>query len=211
MADILTVEEYKTARKIRGSDRDDQIRLGIEGAQDAVLRYTDRDFTTTPASATRRYTYDGSGIVEIDDCAVVTSVKLGSRTLTADRDYITGPVNGDVIYWLDFGWGGGVQPGSPAMGFTSNQDVLGIRQRFNFVEVTASFGWPAASIPPSVRQAAIWLVDEFVSDEQGTEGLQAQSISDFSQVYTGEDPRNEPAILPPRVRQLLDPFRRVVL
>lgn len=211
MADILTVAEYKTARKITDAGRDAQLRLAVEGAQDTVLRYTDRDFTTTPANAVRRYTYDGSGIVELDDCAVVTLVKLGDRTLTADSDYITGPVNGDVIYWLDFGWGAGVQLGSPAMGFTSNQDVLGVRQRFNFVEVTASFGWPAASIPPSVRQATIWLVDEFTADDADTEGLQAHSIADYSQVFSGEETRNEPAILPPRVRQLLDPFRRVVL
>lgn len=208
---ILTLSEYKKRREMNEANppRDEALEAAISSAEDAIIRYTGRDFKAAQAIETRTYMYDGSGILETDDFVDVSGV-ISEGTSLAAINYVPGPREGETFYWLDFA---GVPRQSPAMGFTRNLDTiferevrLGKRQYVN-VQVTAKFGWPGGA-PGSVVQAAVWLVDEFRKKE-GTQGdIQAEGIADLNFVYQRI---SEESTLPARITALLAPYRRVAL
>lgn len=228
---LLTLKEYKKRRQITeaSTERDEAIEAGIFSAEDAILQYIKRDFAAAPVTETRTFHYDSSGVLETDDFANPTSVVLSaplgglSRTVPSTAYWI-GPREGPTYYWIDFAPSRNLNAGSAyslgQMGFTQNLDTF--IERFGMggsnglkylnVEVTATWGWPVTSpIPPSIVQAATWLVDEFMVPAHGGEELQAQSIANLSFAYQREPRRERPPTLPPRVQQLLDPYTRIVL
>lgn len=216
MADILSVSDYKTLRGITDAARDASLALGAAAATDAILQYTDRDFTTLEETATRKFPYDFSGILETDDFVSVSDVVLDGRSLVVDVDYFPGPSMGpgQTFYWLDLSL---VRGASPAMGFTRNEDVLARegfltrrRRPVTQVSVTAAYGWPSSGPPASVKLAAAWLIDEAApAFEAAATGHQAEAIADLSFVNASPEERSGPPVLPPRVISLLEPFRRL--
>ena len=215
---FLTLTEYKTLRKITTVDatRDAQLELAIKIAENVVEEYTGRDFRTEPTTLTKKYLYDGCGTVDIDDCATITSVKLDGHTLTPDLEVVAGPQRGPTFYWLDLAFRGPQSAYSAGqMAFTSNGDrIFPGRNRFSYVEVTAIFGWPRAKIPGSIKQAAIWLVDDFAVTKPSSSGaatqITSESIADLSFAYQVEA-ASVVADISPRIRALLDQFTRVEL
>jgi len=205
---ILSLSEYKTMRGITDATRDSQLTLGIAQAEDAVIRFTGRDFKKVPAVETRKYPLEGP-IVNIDDAGEITQVSVDGYGLVSDTNYIAQPYGEGVVYWLDLGewWG---RPASPLMGFTRNEDTLSQRT-FRFVSVTASFGWPAASLPPVLKLATALIVDEAFSAAADNRGISAEAVADTSVVYESPEPASAPASLPPAVEELLNPFRRITL
>lgn len=223
-ATILTPSEYEILRGSEKSVTLQQLELVLPWIDDIINKYCNRDFTSDPVTETRQYLYEGSGIQDIDDCTNITSVVLNSETvLEADGQYQPMPMRGPVFEYLDLGphlpfW---FLAGSPEMGFTSNRDVLfyeslnwgsalprALQRRFNFLEVTASFGWPPGSLPLSLKQAAAWLTDEMLTTDAESKGLTGESIGGVSYQYLNDSPTTGPAVLAPRVRTLLDVFRR---
>lgn len=206
MATLISRADYKTSRRLSSTTaQDGQIDLALAAASDAIRRYTDRDFGTTLATSTRQYWYEGSGVLEIDDCAVITAVVIGGRTLVANTSYIAQPQNEDAFFWIELGAG---LTTSPAMGFERNEDTYtgnALLARRSLVSVTASFGW--VNVPASVQQACTWLADQFIESSHGG-GLQSESIADLSQVYAASIATNSDVITP-RIQQLLDPFKRL--
>lgn len=221
---ILTLEEYKTLRRITSTEYDNQIKLGLSYIDDIIVRYTNRDFVTVPRNETRTYLYEASGIQDIDDCTNITKVELNALTsLDLEEQYVPGPLNGPVFEYIDLGphlpfW---FLSGSPEMGFMSNRDVLyyeslnwgtslprALQRRFNFLKVTATFGWPTGTIPASVKMAACLLMDEVRAQEAESTGLAAESIANLHYTYLQGSPLAAPAVLSPRIRALLDAYRR---
>lgn len=210
---ILDLTGYKKRREIdtASTKRDDALTLALLAAEDAVLKYTGRDFTTAPSPETREYSYDGSTILETDDFTAATAVTMNGAALSSAA-YLVGPREGETYYWLDFtphsNW---PTYSEGQMGFTRNLDTYFSRpsgRRLTTVALTATFGWPGEA-PGAVQQAVVFLVDEF-SKSQGSVGdIQAESIADLSYVYQRDAEGN--AVLPPRVALLLDPYRRVAL
>jgi hypothetical protein len=212
---FLSLEEYKTLRKITTTDsvRDAQLELAIEIAEDVVEDYTKRDFRTEPTPMTKKYRYDGAGVIDIDDCSEITEIVLGHRPLAPDLDVIAGPSRGPIFYWLEFaGLGPMSSLSAREMGFTSNLDTLHPRRILLFVEVTANFGWPRNKIPGSIKQAAIWLVDDFATTKPSASGaatqISAESIANLSYAYQVEAAQIS-ADISPRIRALLDNFAKV--
>jgi len=206
---IITLDEYKKRREITeaSAERDEATEAALASAEDAVLRYTGRDFGQAGTIETRTYNYDGSGILETDDFVDVTAVTVGGQPLTG-QNFIPGPREGETFYFIDFS---GVPRQSPLMGFTRNEDVLlatpGRARQYASVQVAAKFGWPGGA-PASVKQAVVWLVDEFRKKE-GTQGdIQAEGIADLNFVYQR---MNEQSQLPARITALLEPYRRIAL
>lgn len=205
---ILSLSDYKTLRNITDTSRNEQLALALRAAEDAIVRYTQRDFLKTPKSETRKYPYEGR-IVNIDDADSIEEVKLDTLKLTADTDYIAMPYEEDVVWYLDLGPYTG-RPASPLMGFTRNEDILG-RPPFRFVTVKAKFGWPQASLPPSLTTAVAMLVDEWAGAATEHRGISAEAVADTSRVYESPEISTSPPVLPPAVEQLLNPFRKVTL
>lgn len=208
---ILSLSEYKARRELTEAsvERDEALTAALDAAEDTVLQYTGRDFTTAQAIETKTYVYDGSGILETDDFVEATAVSIEGTTLS-DLNFVAGPREGQTFYWIDFT---AVPRPSPAMGFTRNLDVLFERdagrntRQYTRVSVTAKFGWPGGA-PGSVKQAVAWLVDEFAKPEGNQGDVQAEAIANLSYVYQRI---SEERTLPPRVATLLDPYRRIAL
>lgn len=219
MSAILTLTEYKARRQLTDTDapRDAAIEFAIESAEDDILTYTGRNFTTAPTAETKTYAYDGTGILEVDDFETLISVSTSEFTLDASQ-FSTGPREGPTFYWLDFTASKGFPSYSAGqMGFTRNMDVYFQRHfepygdcglRFLSVNITATFGWPGGA-PAGVRQAATWLAGEFVRTTGDVGNLQSESIAEVSFAYQRE--KTITPDLPPHIQQLLDPYRRVAL
>lgn len=217
---ILTLAEYKTRRQITeaSSERDEAITAALDSAEDAVLQYTGRDFTTPQGVETREFPWEiHTTVLETDDfvdkpTSIVFEVPgAGTPAAFPTGAYWCGPREGPTHFWIDFTPARNLPATSiGVMGFTSNLDTYfasGGGVDAVTVKVTAEFGWPGAA-PGSVKQAVTWLVDEFFKKE-GTQGdVQAEAIANLSYVYQRISEQNQ---LPPRVITLLDPYRRLAL
>lgn len=219
---ILTLEEFKERRQLveASPERDAAIEAALESAEDAVLQYTGRDFTTAQSDETREFPWEiHTTILETDDfVGKPASISFevpgaGSSVPYPSGAYWLGPREGPTHYYIDFTPARGGLAGSSlgAMGFTRNldryfSDSSGGPDAVT-AKVTAKFGWPGDS-PASVKQAVTWLVDEFFKKE-GTQGdIQAEAIANLSYVYQRISEENS---LPARVITLLDPYRRIAL
>lgn len=217
---ILTLAEYKARRQKTESsvERDEALEAALASAEDSILQYTGRDFTTPQVVETREFPWEvHSVILETDDfVGKPSSISfevpgVGAAAVFPTNAYWLGPREGPTHYYIDFTPSKNLSsPSIGAMGFTRNLDTyFGSRGGADAVNVlvTAEFGWPGGA-PASVKQAATWLVDEF-SKSEGTQGdVQAEAIANLSYVYQRISEENT---LPPRVTTLLDPYRRLAL
>lgn len=209
MADLITADELKPFLKIALDDtsQDDHLAFIIEATSAAIRTFTGRNFAGSDNTTTITYKYDLSGWIEIDDASEVTQVTLEGTVLLPDYDYVLGPDRGYLtpdsaaIYeWIELTPGFGQ---SPEMGFTRNADTLwkfGRRKRYYNLAVTGTFGWP--TVPPDVKQAAIWTAVEFYTSPspRTTETIAGYSVSQDSNALTNAIPR--------RAQELLLPFKR---
>jgi hypothetical protein len=217
---ILTLEEYKARRKKTEAsvEADEALEAALLSAEDAVLQYTGRDFTTAQAVETREFPWElHTTVLETDDfvgkpSSITFEVPgIGSAAPFPTNVYWLGPREGPTYYYIDFTPAANLSsPSVGVMGFTRNLDTYfgqGGGIDAVTVKVTAEFGWPGGA-PASVKQAVTWLVDEFCKSE-GTQGdVQAEAIANLSYVYQRISEENT---LPARVTTLLDPYRRLAL
>lgn len=222
---LLSVADYKKLRQIDAAPNaalDAQLELALEMADSAIEEETGRDFLSEPTTLTKKYRYNGSGVLDIDDASQITAITIEGWTLDPELDVIAGPSRGPMFWWLEFAFNGPLPNPESAgvMGFTSNRD-RGFMGRanayFTFIEITGTFGWADADIPASVKQAAAMLVDSYAreaSDAAGNESrVTSESIADLGYGYNIEPPEESDsggaAALPSGVRALLEPFRKV--
>lgn len=210
MAMLVTLSKYQEA--VGTSANPTKQTEAIEDASAAILNWTDRDFSAADVVATRTWKYDGSGILDIDDCHTITAVTFQGTALAAGR-YIArkeGPESVPVYSYLELP---PFTTPSGQMGFTYNLDVF-LSQfpvREIDVSVTATFGWP--TVPDDVQRATIWTAAAFEADPSSVTGqLQSKSVAEVSESYaqaaaiTAQVADEEP--IPPRARALLWPYRR---
>lgn len=206
--EILSMADYKSLRNITGADQDPALTVALPIAEDAVVRYTQRAFNVEPVTETRSFVYEGQPIIEIDDATSVSAVSFDGRAIASDT-FILGPQSSsEVFYWVELLEDSNASFDPMIDPFIRNVHP-GRRRRRRVIEVTASYGWP--TVPLSIRGAVADIADELYEEVVQAQGVTAEAIADYSRVFANEDPRQAPAALPPRVRQLLDPFRRVVL
>jgi hypothetical protein len=218
---ILSLAEYKTRRSLTeaSTELDEAITAALASAEDAVLQYTGRDFTTAEATETREFPWEvHTRILETDDFVgkptdiVLEIPGIGAATTIPTIAYWLGPREGPTHYYIDFTPVRNLSyPSIGAMGFTRNLDTYFARGGgvdAVTANVTANFGWPGDS-PASIKQAVTWLVDEFRKSVGNQGDLQAEAIANLSYVYQRN--REEHHELPPRVMALLDPYRRLAL
>lgn len=206
---ILTLVEYKAL--LGDDDHDAQVTALLPAASRAVRNYAGRSFALSDGfDADRTYLYDGSGILDIDDCGSVTSVSTDAgvpgQTYALDATGFTAmPFEGEVFYWLVL-YGFPRSP-SPAMGFTRNLDTLDWPSQSPVITVTANWGWP--SIPADVKLATAWTVQEIVSAPEGAPV--SQSIESYSISYSSPGGTGVPMLaIPNRARDLLSAYQRVL-
>lgn len=219
-ATLLTLGEYRALAGIDPTDTRDDLKVQnlLGAASQAITNYTERDFLQLPITEERTFEYDGSGYLDIDDAASVSSVSLviphGTDMVLTSDDWVAQPARRDdspVYYYLSLPGYTGAAWGDPAMGFTRNLDVYAAEGRLRAapqtVKVTASWGWPF--IPSDVKLAAFWTVQEWVSKPSG-EGLTAEAIEGFSRSWGGRANAMIASLaVPNRARDLLASYQRI--
>jgi len=201
-SDLISLQTLKDAIGIPYSDtaRDIRLEQAIKNASAAIRTYTDRDFGTLLETETRSFLYDGSGTLEIDDCAAssITAVTVAGTTISSSQYLAQPDRRSPVHYWLLIN---GINGVSPAMGFTYGLDTYDFNRPVT-VTVTASWGWPV--VPDDVQQAAVY-----------TAAAMAESpkpyISQQFESYSVQLPAPLVEAIPSRAKSLLDPYQRLRL
>jgi hypothetical protein len=216
MADLITLTEYKNFAGIPLSDtrQDAKLNAMIPAASLAVRNYTDREFAiSTGIASTRTYPYDGSGILDIQDCVNIVSISTDAgvpgTTYTLDplewqQMPPTAPINNYVlILGGPFGsrWSG-------EMGFVRNLDNYEFALRIPIMSVTATWGWPA--IPEDVKLATYWTVNETVNRPSG-EALQSEAIEGYARSWGRGGGVETGLAIPSRSRDLLTPYQQLTV
>lgn len=196
--DLITWDYFKTAVGDTDDQRKPKIEQTISEASVAIRGYTARDFAAAAGEATREFSYDGEGFLEVDDIVPgsITAVSIDGVDLPASH-YLVQPQGGPAVTWLEL-------PGrarSPEMGFMRNEDYYAARfgARPSTVSITATFGWP--EVPLDVKRATIWTVLAF---SENPSAYISESIAGYSR--TSVNPSR--AAIPERAKDLLENYRR---
>ena len=205
--EIITLNQLKDSLSIPYSDTTKDLKLeqAITSASSAIRTYVDRDFGTDIVTEQRSYSYDGSGILEIDDCAAnsITAVTVADRALST-REYLAHPQRrSPVNYWIVLAPAYGI---SPAMGFTWNLDTYylyanPITYQLT-VKVTADWGWP--QIPADIQQAAIYTAAAMAETPK-------PYVSQNFESYSVQMANPMVDAIPERACALLNPYQRLRL
>lgn len=202
MADLITVDEYKTAYNVEGTNKDAETSVAITVASAAILDEVERELIApTPATATRRFEFSergehGEWVIDLNpsDARAVTAVVLHPET--------TSPVTLTTGLWR-------LQPLNPRYGVYTTIELAKTispmsSTMVNFgralVDVTGTWGFP--QVPDVARRACIETVRAWIRNDPGN----------WSQ--GGDDPRPEGGFLPgtraipPTAMRLLDSLRR---
>jgi hypothetical protein len=214
MTDLLTLAEYKTLGNIQTADtrKDAMITALLPAVSNAIRMWTDREFEVSAGISTSRvFQYDNSGILDIDDCVAVTSISTdagvpgGQAYILNDFEFEVMPYGSPVNTYVILNGGPGSR-WSGEMGFLRNMDRYEYAPRHQLMTVTATWGWPA--IPPDVKLAAYFAINEQVSRPSG-EGLSAEAIEGFSRSW-GRTGQLSPALMiPDRARDLLAMYAKI--
>jgi hypothetical protein len=221
MADLLTLNEYKTLAGIPVSEttNDAQITALLAGASQAIRAFTDRSFQTAQVTEERIFEYDGAGYLDIDDATVISSVNftypggIGSDYLVDALQWRAMPYNGSVFHYIVLPEG--FYGPSPEMGFMRNLDVAAREGRtlrpLPLVKVTGTWGWP--SIPEDVKLATLWTLEDWGAGFAGPSnpGAVSESIEGYSVSYAGRQGSREAMMIavPNRVKDLLARYQKI--
>lgn len=217
MADLLTLAEYKARIGETGTENDAKYTPALADASAAIRDFTQREWVSPAAStfSTRRYIYDFSGSLEIDDAKEfnttdpVKIVRSGAADIVVpDSEWEAGPYHATgttPYYWIDFVGGTGALTESPEMGFSRNLDTLWWRylsqSTETFVDVSAKWGWDA--IPDSVKRAMVWTVTSFIENPRN---VISEHVAGVGRTYA--NPSRGIAI-PERAKDLLYVYQRL--
>lgn len=218
LPDLITLNEYKVLNGIAPSNvrDDDRINALITSVSRSVRTYTDRRFEVAGNTATERvFQWDGSEILDIDDCVDITHVEWNGGWIGALDYPITGDqytampfretTSDDPYYYVLLHTGPGNY--SPQMGFARNLDTIPYpNTKPATVSITAIWGWP--EIPEDVKLATAWAVSDGVNKSDSGD-LQAESIAQYSRNWAaGALAPSYNMGIPGRSRDLLAPYVR---
>lgn len=215
-ADALTSVANVLARPGMAGVAQARVEMSVNAFSTAIQRYARRQFKPTQTGVTKRFRYDGNGILElsVDDppteLSLVTSITLYSD-LPASLQFVLSP--GDSIWEADYR----LEPRNKTAQGTytwialpradyrrfsgSLTPILGHARQ---AEVMIVGNWGAGVVPADIELACI---REVTDDLRNPEGYSSRSMGDFSFV---EDPSASWPISR-KTRQLLDSYRAVTI
>lgn len=209
-APILTLAEYKELVGIDPTNTvdDDRINALIPAASRAVRSFTDRKFElASPDPTEREFHYDGSGIIDIDDCTSIVSVTTNTgvpgAVFPVEAEAYTAQPDRPPYYYLVL-HSGPFYAYSPEMGFERNLDQYeALPAKPVIVTVEAFWGWQ--ELPEDVKLAAAWMIEDIVT-KPGGDNLSSEAIEGFARSWAGSF---SALALPNRSRDLLINYQRV--
>lgn len=201
-AGLLTLAEYKARAGVSGTSKDVQIDALIPAASQAIRTYTGREFGADEVTEDREFLYNGRGVLDIDDARAINTVSIAGQSL-AEPSYLVMPHDGPPYTWLELPRRGV----SPEMGFTYNLDTF-IRERGQHAyEVVVNADWGVSAVPADVKMAAVWTVASMMQNPAAEGALTSESVAEVARAYASKAAQGEPTAVPPRARELLDPYR----
>jgi hypothetical protein len=217
MATIIDLATYKSLMGIQSADtrKDAQITALLPAASRAVRTFTGRNLEIAAGASQREYQYDGSGVLDIDDCSTITALETDAGVLgatypiTVDQWTAMPQDDSDVFYYVVL-LGGPYLGASPEMGFKRNLDQYPWSYRKPLVRVTATWGWSA--IPDDVKLATALTIGEFLGSQAsqgGSEGLTAEGIEGWSRAWGVRGGGATALAIPNRARDLLVGYQRL--
>lgn len=216
MTDLITLAEYKELAGLQAADtrKDSQISALIPGVSRAVRNFTGRQFEISGGLASSRtFAYDGSGILDIDDCVTVTSLATdagvpGQTYNLDDNSWVLMPQSDEVSYYVLILGGPFSGSWSGEMGFRNNLDNYEFSGRMPMVTVTATWGWTA--IPEDVKLATYWTISDLVSRPSG-ESLTAEQIAGYSRSWGRGGVSEQGIAIPNRARDVLSSYAKLIV
>lgn len=199
---LISLEDLKTVLGKPTTEDDAALLISLQGATQAILNYTGRQFLSNAGTETRYFPYDGTGTLFIDDATSIASVRLEGRLLSPS-EWLTGPHNEPVVWWLDLPTFYDRRQGRDVMGFTHNGDKIDrLLPSTIMVEVVGDWGWPY--VPADVKQAAIWTATSLFENPSP---YISESIEGYSRTI-GPAPT---AAVPTRAKAILEHYTRFYL
>lgn len=219
---LITLAEFKLRVGLPAgvSPEDSAYQAALDDASAAILNEYDRDWGVATVTENRNYSYDGSGVLTIDDASQINSVQFQNGSIlpaTAWRAKREGPASVQVYSWIALPvieWGSGSRS-LGEMGFLQNLDRF-IAQPGGFPELTttvnAAYGWP--TVPDDVKRAVAITAWDYVqtSPTGGQAGeLASESVAEVARSWFAEQSGEgvgSPEPIPARARALLEAYRR---
>lgn len=202
---FVSAAEYKTSRKIAGSDFDTEITAFIAAAQEIAERWCDYSAGGFEQDE-RTYSLDGTGHQElilpdapIDTGSTVTVLKVaddGTTSTVSSSDYRVLGSRG-VIARLAYDPERGRFDGPVGWGFSPVW-----APGYENYRVTCTTGWASGSRPEGLMEAIYRLVDT-LGAERGSSAYRA-AVASGSENQTERTPMDRAAIK----AELLGPYRR---
>lgn len=193
---LCEVAEVREAMESANREADSVIEALIEAASVAITKHASREFTPTAAGVTRIFRGDGHLIdlapYDLQAASAVTDTPVGgtATTLVAGTDYdLDGPYLGGTYLYLR-------RPST----WTRSANGFG----YSRLAVTGT--WGMAVVPADVRQACVVTVRSWLRRDA--------AVPAFATLDDGRGIVPGPAggwMLPMAAKQLLEPYRRVVV
>lgn len=209
---LVALAKFKQALRVDPADTDDDA-LFLESLADAsaaVQDYIERDFLSPAVTQERTFSYDGSGVLDIDDASAIHAVYLNDSAVELPAHYWTphSIVAGQSYVWIELPPLEQQRSSSPEMGFTRNEDRLfGSYRVSNSVTVDADWGWN--DVPRAVQRATIYVASIFLLDPRGgAAGIASESVAEVARAYVSSQGLEDQGAIPLRAQQLLDPYAR---
>jgi|GEM_PF-3366622 len=207
---IITAAQVKLYMGVTGSDDDTLIGDLIDRAEDAALRFTNRDAFASGAIAAEKHDGDGteSVFVRVTPISALTSITItddaGTETVQDSTTYRHNPNTGEIrLLGSSIGrWTGFSSLTGPAdRRFTAPSWPVG----FQNIAIAYTGGWADGSEPDDLLQALIEMTAILYREGKRDGTLSSETLGDYSYTIKPDDDRYK------RVRMLLGPFVRWTL
>jgi len=188
MAELVTLDEYKTYKGIRSPDKDDQLRYIVSAVNSLVKNYCNRSFVDHYVGSDLTSYFDGTdtNLVYLDEVPVqsITSVAISfdggvsETALVADTDYFIDLEDGTV------------------QTVSGTNFTVGTNISHHSLKVIYAGGYEVA--PEDLKMACLDLVSYYQNEEYTPKKSMGRS-GEVTQFITNK--------LPPHIKRVMDLYR----
>ncbi len=195
-AEVFLARTGTQGAAIQEADDDTYLELLVNAYSDAIRDYCEREFKPQVAAETRRFRYNGSGLLSLApyDLRTVTAITMNADLPTASQTVLSaGSATTEADYRLE-------PPQKTLLG-TYLALTLPLN-RYTNSEVSVAGAWGAATIPASIELACLIAVRDAYPTAGG---------GGLSSPFDGDDPGagdSSVSSLPQAARALLGPYKR---
>ena len=197
MENLITLDEYKLAKKLSKNDEDEQLEWLITSASSIIQTYLRRDFSDTGSNVTQIFNLDyDASVLFLDKYPVVDLISVTEINPWAYDSTVHFPTP-TANYYLDAEWGRLIRLNN---GYWPQGQAA--------VIVTYVPGYPGgiSTVPPDLKQATIDLVTYYKNDEYKP-SMQTRGATITNSVSGRGNPNDFSYNFPPHIQRILDMYK----